>query len=144
MLLSVTLMSPPALLHAIPVERFPVIETAARLKVWFLVTAAAWRFALLRSVTELPCLVVAIVPCFAACNLEHVPFDVMTGLQKGECGRNDCADMLRLRNYDASRRFEPPPSTVRWPPRPVPSRALRGHHQFCCSPLPFNILHATY
>ena len=43
----VALVSPPAILYAIPVERLFTLETAASLNVWFLATVAAWRVALL-------------------------------------------------------------------------------------------------
>ncbi|MGE0883318.1 MAG: hypothetical protein AB7P14_07230 [Blastocatellales bacterium] len=43
----ISLVSPPALLYAIPVERWFSIETAARINLWFLVIVAVWRVALL-------------------------------------------------------------------------------------------------
>lgn len=109
-LVFVTLTSPPALLYAIPVERFLAIETAARINVWFLAVVAAWRvallFAFLRRTAELPWLVVtvvallplaAIVLCLAAFNLEHVAFDIMAGLHERERGPNDYAYMFVCR-----------------------------------------------
>lgn len=43
----VALTSPPAILYAIPVERFTELSTAREINVWFLATVAAWRVALL-------------------------------------------------------------------------------------------------
>ena len=46
-LLFVTLTSPPAVLYAIPVERFMSFEAAQQVNVWFLAVVAIWRVALL-------------------------------------------------------------------------------------------------
>ena len=43
----ITLVSPPALLYAIPVEQWFQLETAARINLWFLLVVAVWRVALL-------------------------------------------------------------------------------------------------
>jgi hypothetical protein len=43
----ISLVSPPALLYAIPVERWFSFETATKLNVWFLAIVAGWRVALL-------------------------------------------------------------------------------------------------
>lgn len=43
----ISLVSLPALLYAIPVERWFPLETAARINLWFLVIVAVWRVALL-------------------------------------------------------------------------------------------------
>ena len=45
----VSLVSPPAVLYAIPVEKFAGIETANWINVWFLAIVAIWRVALLFS-----------------------------------------------------------------------------------------------
>jgi hypothetical protein len=92
----VSLTSPPALLYAIPVERFTSLETARTLNVWFLATVAAWRVALLffylRRHAGLPVfsIVVAallpmtfIVVTLTVLNLERAVFDVMGGLRGG-------------------------------------------------------------
>ena len=91
----VTLTSPPALLYAIPVERFLDLETARLINVWFLAFVAVWRVALLvfylRRLARLPwhCVVVAtllpitlIVTVLTALNLERAVFDVMGGLRE--------------------------------------------------------------
>ena len=91
-LLFVTLTSPPALLYAIPAERFLPMETAQIVNLWFLAVVAAWRVALLAwflvrlarlrvgavvVVTLLP--LALIVAVLSALNLEHVTADMMSG-----------------------------------------------------------------
>lgn len=88
----VTLTAPPALLYAIPVERFFVRQMAEDVNVAFLAIVAAWRVALLvlflRRVAALSPLAVGvsatlpltlIVGALAALNLEHVVFNFMAG-----------------------------------------------------------------
>jgi hypothetical protein len=90
----VALVSPPAILYAIPVERLFTLETAASLNVWFLATVAAWRVALLvfylRRQAALDWLAVtvagllpltAIVVALTVLNLERVAFDFMSGIR---------------------------------------------------------------
>lgn len=90
----VALVSPPAILYAIPVERLFTLETAASLNVWFLATVAAWRVALLvfylRRQAALGWLEVtvagllpltAIVVTLTFLNLERVAFDIMAGIR---------------------------------------------------------------
>ena len=92
----VSLTSPPAVLYAIPVERFTGLGTARSLNVWFLATVAAWRVALLffylRRHARLPALSMAvaallpmtlIVVTLTVLNLERAVFDVMGGLREG-------------------------------------------------------------
>ncbi|MDX2043853.1 MAG: hypothetical protein SF097_21740 [Acidobacteriota bacterium] len=43
----ISLVSPPAMLYAIPVERWFPVEIAARINLWFLMVVAIWRVALL-------------------------------------------------------------------------------------------------
>jgi hypothetical protein len=105
----VGLTSPPALLYAVPVERFFTLETARTINVWFLAIVAAWRVALLflylrRSAglgriaaivaTFLP--LVLIVTALAFLNLEHVVFQIMGGLEETEASANDDAYMVLL------------------------------------------------
>ena len=91
----VALTSPPAILYAIPVERFTDLETARRLNVWFLAVVAAWRVGLLafylRRLARLPWfgVIVAtllpltmIVTLLTVLNLERAVFDVMSGLRE--------------------------------------------------------------
>lgn len=96
-LVFVTLTSLPALLYAIPVERFMPMHGAQQANIWFLAVVAGWRVALLlvflRRVAALSwaAVVVAgllpltlIVTALWTLNLEHVVFDLMGGLQPGQ------------------------------------------------------------
>ncbi|HEV2801519.1 MAG TPA: hypothetical protein VGW12_13520 [Pyrinomonadaceae bacterium] len=91
----VSLTAPPALLYAIPVERFSSLDTARTLNVWFLATVALWRIALLFNYLKrharlspfailtaslLP--VTAIIVALTMLNLERAVFDVMGGLRE--------------------------------------------------------------
>lgn len=91
----VGLTAPPALLYAIPVERFMPLSTAAMINVWFLAIVAAWRVALygvfLRRAAQLdwfPWLVALILPLavivssLALLNLEQAVFSIMGGLDR--------------------------------------------------------------
>jgi hypothetical protein len=90
----VALTSPPALLYAIPVERFLDLDTARQVNVWFLAFVATWRVGLLvfylRRLARLAwyAVIVAsllpltvIVTALTALNLERAVFDVMSGLR---------------------------------------------------------------
>jgi hypothetical protein len=103
-LLFVTLTSPPAVLYAVPVERFMAPVAAAEMNAWFLAVVALWRVALLgvflRRVARLDylALLVAtllplaiIVIALALLNLEHVLFDLMAGIRPGNESGNDVA-----------------------------------------------------
>jgi len=91
----VSMTSPPALLYAIPVERFTDVSTAASLNVWFLAVVATWRFALLiyfyvriARLSVLGGIITAVLPIMGIIvlltllNLERAVFDVMGGLRK--------------------------------------------------------------
>ncbi len=101
-LLFVMLTSLPALLYAIPVERFMSLANAQAVNVWFLATVAIWRVGLLLKflhkaagfgqgavvvVGFLP--LVLIVAALTALNLERAVFDIMGGL--GTSTPNDSA-----------------------------------------------------
>lgn len=99
----VSLTSPPAILYAIPVERFTGLETARSLNVWFLAVVAAWRVGLLffylRRHARLPAFSIAVaallpitfvVVALTTLNLERAVFDVMGGL-RAEGTANDGA-----------------------------------------------------
>jgi hypothetical protein len=103
-LLFVTLTAPPAVLYAIPVERFMAPAQAAQTNAWFLAIVATWRVGLLavflRRVARLPWLqlIVAtllplalIVVALAILNLEHVIFDLMAGIREEDRSANDAA-----------------------------------------------------
>lgn len=102
--LFVGLTSLPALLYAIPVERFFPLEVAQSANVWFLLVVAVWRVALyvkfLRGAagfdwfrtfvaTLLPLSI--IVASLAVLNLEHVVFDLMSGIRPEDRSPNDSA-----------------------------------------------------
>ena len=100
----VTLTAPPAVLYAIPVERFMSSAHAAQANAWFLAIVATWRVGLLgvflRRVARLPWLqlIVAtllplaiIVVSLAILNLEHVLFDLMAGIRDEDKTANDMA-----------------------------------------------------
>jgi hypothetical protein len=101
-LVFVTLTSPPALLYAIPVERFMSLDAAQTTNAWFLAVVAIWRVALLiwflKRVAGLSggAIIVAtmlpltlIVVGLALLNLEHVIFSIMGGLRPQELSPND-------------------------------------------------------
>lgn len=90
----VSLTSFPAILYAIPVERFFTVETANNMNVWFLALVAAWRLGLLYyflrhitrlrlgnilTVTFMP--VCVIIASLTALNLHRVVFNIMGGIR---------------------------------------------------------------
>jgi hypothetical protein len=103
-LLFVTMTAPPALLYAIPVERFVSMELAMTTNAWFLAAVAAWRVALLVNflvrtaglgagtasiATLMPLSVIVIT--LTALNLEHVVFELMSGINPEDRSPNDAA-----------------------------------------------------
>jgi hypothetical protein len=103
-LLFVTLTAPPAVLYAIPVEKFVSPDAARTLNAWFLAIVAAWRVGLytvfLRRVAALAPIavfvatllpLVIIVVALAVLNLEHVVFDLMGGMRDESRSPNDAA-----------------------------------------------------
>lgn len=103
-LLFITLTSPPALLYAIPVERFMATENAVQANIWFLAVVASWRVALyamfLRrtaSLSIVATIVATLLPltiivlALMVLNLEHVVFNIMGGLRDDEKSVNDGA-----------------------------------------------------
>jgi hypothetical protein len=103
-LVFITFTSLPALLYAIPVEKYYSLSTAATINVWFLAVVASWRVALLvqflRKAAGLSggTVVIAallplalIVTALAALNLEHVVFRIMAGVRPEERSANDGA-----------------------------------------------------
>lgn len=98
----VCLTSAPAVLYAIPVERFMSLSAAQTANVWFLAIVATWRVGLLfwfmKFVCRLPWLIViiaallplaAIVIALTVLNLEHVVFDLMAGIRPEDASSND-------------------------------------------------------
>lgn len=106
-LLFVCLTSPPALLYAIPVERFMSGEAALATNAWFLGVVASWRVALLLVFLKrdaglkaweaiVACLLplALIVVALALLNLEHVVFNLMSGIRAEDQSANDAAYMI--------------------------------------------------
>lgn len=100
----VCLTSPPALLYAIPVERFTTLDTATALNMWFLAAVAAWRVALLvyflrrglrldgvRVGVGVLLPVSAILFLLVRLNLEHVIIRIMAGIEPHERSSADDA-----------------------------------------------------
>ena len=100
----VSLVSPPAVLYAIPVERFLDLDTANSINAGFLAIVAAWRVALLVfylrrfgaldwfavvTVALLP--LTLIVVTLAVLNLDRVVFDFMGGISPSTRSGNDAA-----------------------------------------------------
>lgn len=103
-LVFLTLTSLPALLYAIPVERFMAMADAQTANIWFLAVVATWRVILLwlflRRVAGLSWAATAvagllpltlIVSALTMLNLEHVVFSLMGGLAPGQESANDGA-----------------------------------------------------
>jgi len=108
-LLFVCMTSLPALLYAIPVERFTSFDIAARLNVAFLAVVATWRVALLfkflyraAGLSIARVIVAALLPLtlivvsLSALNLEHVVFRIMAGIAEDEKSVNDLAYFILL------------------------------------------------
>ncbi|MBE5315314.1 MAG: hypothetical protein H4O13_07925 [Xanthomonadales bacterium] len=108
-LLFVCLTSPPALLYAIPVERFMSGEVALAANAWFLGIVASWRVALLLVFLKrdaglraweaiVACLLplALIVVSLALLNLEHVVFNLMSGIRAEDRSVNDAAYLVVL------------------------------------------------
>lgn len=106
-LIFLTMTALPALLYAIPVERFLTLETSARLNALFLLIVACYRVALLVwflrrvaglshsaliSATLLPLTFILFV--LFSLNLEHATFQFMAGLRDVDPTSNDAAYMI--------------------------------------------------
>lgn len=103
-LIFVGMTSPPAILYAIPVERYFTLETSQVINVWFLAIVAIWRVILLfkylirsANLSGFTVFVAAVLPLviivssLAMLNLEHVVFRIMAGLTEDEKSANDTA-----------------------------------------------------
>ena len=91
----VSLTSPPAILYAIPVERFYNLETADTLNAWSLAIVAAWRVSLLifylgrlGRLSPFPRIVATLLPLasivftLTVLNLERAVFEIMGGFRE--------------------------------------------------------------
>lgn len=103
-LMLVSLTSPPALLYAIPVERWMSLEGATSINVWFLGVVAVWRVSLLvfalrrfagltwpRTLVGAALPLVGVVATLAALNLEKAVFRIMAGIDRPPATPNDGA-----------------------------------------------------
>jgi hypothetical protein len=103
-LVFVSLCSLPAILYAIPVERFMPLASAQSANAWFLGIVATWRVALLfvflKRVAGLASFTVfvatllpitLIVVALSLLNLEHVVFNIMAGISQEQRSANDTA-----------------------------------------------------
>jgi hypothetical protein len=108
-LVFVSLVSPPAILYALPVERFYSLDTANNINLLFLAIVATWRVALLvfflRRVGELKgfsILVAALLPLtlivvtLTMLNLEKAVFDFMGGIREGTASDASYAILFTL------------------------------------------------
>lgn len=108
-LIFVGMTAPPAILYAIPVERFFSLNTAQTMNVWFLAIVATWRVILLflhlkrsAKLNGFAIFVAAVLPLaiivtvLAMLNLEHVVFKIMAGLSEDERSANDAAYTILL------------------------------------------------
>lgn len=96
LLLFVCMTSAPALLYAIPVERFLPLPVAQDVNFWFLAIVASWRVGLLLRFLAVPCglgaggCIVALLPLcvillgLSAFNLEHATFEIMASGERRE------------------------------------------------------------
>jgi len=108
-LLFISLTSPPAILYAIPVEKYMSLAAAQVANVWFLAIVAIWRVLLLlkylsktAKLKGLTVLVATLLPLtlivvlLTVLNLEHVVFKVMAGLEEHEKSANDNAYFILM------------------------------------------------
>lgn len=115
----ISLTSFPALLYAIPVERFLPISTAASINAWFLGIVALWRllllFRFLKVYDQLKWWNVIFIALFPMCllittltilNLEKVVFDIMAGL-RNTTGREKSYNVLIALTYYSAILFLP-------------------------------------
>jgi hypothetical protein len=103
-LVFVSLCSLPAILYAIPVERFMTLESAQSANAWFLGIVATWRVALLfvflkrvAGLSTFTVIVATLLPitlivvALSLLNLEHVVFNIMAGISQEQRSVNDTA-----------------------------------------------------
>jgi hypothetical protein len=101
--------SPPAVLYAIPVEKYFTLDTAQSINAWFLAVVALWRMVLLvlflkraAALSVLKIIVATLLPVtlivttLTSLNLEHVVFRIMGGLAEREETGNDSAYIVLI------------------------------------------------
>lgn len=100
----IAMVSLPAILYAVPVERFMDLQAARSVNVWFLSLVALWRVVLLflflkryAQLTSPETLIATLLPLtvivslLTALNLEHVVFNIMAGNSETSATANDSA-----------------------------------------------------
>jgi len=105
----VSLTSLPALLYAIPVEKFMNLHNAQITNLWFLLTVALWRVILfvlylkrsarlsgMKILVSFLLPIILIITMLSILNLEHVIIKLMAGLREDEKSVNDLAYMIVL------------------------------------------------
>lgn len=105
----IALVSPPAILYAIPVEKFTDLRTANSINAWFLFLVAAWRvalllFALIRffSMKWLSAVTAAFLPlglivlALVFLNLEKAVFNIMGGMSPPSSANDSAYQVLLL------------------------------------------------
>lgn len=110
----ISLTAPPALLYAIPVERWMTMDDAISANAWFLAIVACWRVALLvrvlRCYAELTwpravvgCLLPlsAMVVALSALNLEKAVFEIMGGFREESTANDGAYAILMLLTFFA-------------------------------------------
>lgn len=105
----VSLVSPPAILYAIPIEKIINLEAANAVNAWFLLIVASWRVALLifaqrrffemdrKSAfvaTFLPLTLIVIV--LGILNLDHAVFNIMGGMREPSTPHDSAYNVLML------------------------------------------------
>jgi len=116
----VALTSPPALLYAIPVERWMPMDRAQLTNVWFLAIVATWRVAILffllrrraqltwpRTLVGTLLPLTAIIAALVALNLEKAVFQIMAGTAQPPTSNDGAYFVLMLLAYFSSMAFIP-------------------------------------
>ena len=115
----VSMVSPPALLYAIPVEHFFSIDTANTINVWFLAIVATWRVALLifflkryGQMNPFVIIIATLLPLtfivlsLTILNLEKVVFNIMGGIHERSAADSSYVVLLLL-SYGSIMLFVP-------------------------------------
>ena len=116
----VALTSPPAILYAIPVEKFTSLSVAREINIWFLAAVASWRVALLffylKRYAGLPIYAIlvagllplsGIVTTLTVLNLERAVFDIMGGLRETGTANDSAYAVLATLTFFSALLFVP-------------------------------------